>query len=203
MVFKAILVAHMAEGLSAFVTTQGFLRASKQKPLSSHNILASKWSVSLCAKGSKSGIALLRYSTTERPVFSKTGQDVRFIRGHRRSDSDHPIYRICFGNQFTLLRRSVIDSNLTFQRSSVQSCDALFTGTLCPVSAYAQGIVRSRIGGTWQKRGSGVLSNMFRLLDEAPRQFHCIQGIYWVSKWTQWDDRRTSYGALELADSIA
>ena len=47
-----------------------------------------------------------------------------------------------------------------------------------------------------------VLTNMVKLLRDNPRQFDCIKGIYWVSKWAEWDEGKTSFGALEVADLI-
>jgi len=48
-----------------------------------------------------------------------------------------------------------------------------------------------------------VLNNMIQLLDEHSQRFRRIRGIYWVSKWAKWDEKKTSYGALEIADLIA
>lgn len=48
-----------------------------------------------------------------------------------------------------------------------------------------------------------VLNDMLALLSHKPREFYCIKGIYWVSKWAEWDAGRTSFGAIELADLIA
>jgi hypothetical protein len=47
-----------------------------------------------------------------------------------------------------------------------------------------------------------VLNDMIKLLNDKPREFYCIKGIYWVSKWAEWDAGKTSFGALELADLI-
>ena len=53
-----------------------------------------------------------------------------------------------------------------------------------------------------KKEDRVVLSNMVKLLNEHPREFYCIEAIYWVQKWPEWDDK-TSFGALEIADLIA
>lgn len=54
-----------------------------------------------------------------------------------------------------------------------------------------------------RKEDFRVLNNMVCLLDQYPHTLRGIDGIFWVPKWAEWDEARTSFGGLELADLIA